>query len=125
MSGIKNKDSGKWKRVAVFSFLLVVFVFLLNSVTNVYKKKNEAELTLTRMQGQLASLEAKDQSVKESIANISTQEGLEFELRQKLNVAAAGENVAVIVDEPQSTSSPITPFSPWQKFVNFLTELFK
>ena len=125
MRGIKTKKSGKWKKVGIFLILLILLVVLLNSARKVYDKKKEAQDTLVRMQGEVAKLENRNEVLKQSIKNINTKEGLEFELRQKLNVAQIGESVAVIVDEPQSTSTPIAQISDWQKLKNLFLDLFK
>src|SRR3989344_537704 len=125
MRGIKTKESGKWKKVGIFLILLILVVVLLNSARKVYDKKKEAQDTLVRMQGEVAKLENRNEVLKQSIKNINTREGLEFELRQKLNVAQIGESVAVIVDEPQSTSTPIAQISDWQKLKNLFLDLFK
>jgi cell division protein FtsB len=125
MRGIKTKGSGKWKKISIFIILIVLLVVLLNSARKVYEKKVEVQNTLTRMQAEVTQLQNRDQVLKESIKSINTKEGLEFELRQKLNVAQAGEGVAVIVDQPQPTSTSITAISPWQKIVNLFTGLFK
>jgi cell division protein FtsB len=125
MRGIKTKESGKWKRVGIFLVLLVIFFVLLNSVNNVYKKKKEAQDTLARMKEQVTELENRDEVLKESIDRVATKEGLEFELRKKLNVAQAGEGVAIIVEGEQNTSTPNSEISPWQKLKNLFLDLFR
>jgi len=111
MRGIKTKESGKWKKVGIFLILLILLGVLLNSARKVYDKKKEAQDTLVRMQGEVAKLENRNEVLKQSIKNINTKEGLEFELRQKLNVAQIGESVAVIVDEPQQASTSVAQIS--------------
>jgi cell division protein FtsB len=125
MRGIKSRGENKWKRLATFFALLLVFGFLLNSLKNVYQKKIEAQKLLTQMEGDKAKLEERDQFLKESIAKLGTPEGVNFEIRQKLNVAGAGESVAVIVDEQQPTSTPASQISAWQKIKVFFINLFK
>jgi len=125
MRGIKTKEDGKWKKAVVFCVLLLVFGVLLNSVNNIYQKKKTADETLVRMEKEASALNNREAELKDTIAKLNTQEGVEFELRQKLNVAQAGESVAVIVDEkPVATTSPVK-ISAWQKFINFFTGLFK
>jgi len=125
LRGIKNRESGKWKRLALFFVLLVVFAVLLNSVNNVYKKKKEAEDTLARMKNQIAELQNRGQTLEDSINKINTKEGIEFELRKKLNVASVGEKVAIIVEKPEDTSTGTSEISPWQKLKNLFLDLFK
>ena len=125
MRGIKNRESGKWKKVAVFLVLLLVFSVLLNSVRKVYNKKKNAEIALARMETEALELRERSEFLKGALEKLETREGIEFEIRKKLNVAGAGESVAVIVEEGPSASSSKLSASPWQKFKNFFVELFE
>jgi cell division protein FtsB len=125
MRGIKNKESNKWKKLSVFLILLIVLVVLLNSVKNVYQKKQAAQEALSRMEKEMGDLENRDKFLKESINKMATKEGIEFEMRQKLNVAAAGEKVAIIVDEETPPSVQSLSLSSWQKIKNFFIDLFR
>lgn len=125
MRGLKHKEEGKWKRIAVFFLLLLVFGFLLNSLNNVYKKKKEAEAALAHMKEQVVDLQKREEFLKESLSKLDTEEGMKFEIRKKLNVAEVGESVAVIVDEEQKVSVPTYSASTWQKFKDFFSWLLK
>lgn len=125
MRGIKNKESGKWKKVGVFVILFIMLVVLLNSARNVYEKKKEADQTLVRMEKEAKDLKDRETYLKESLNKLSTKEGVEFELRQKLNVAQVGESVAIIVDENASSSTQTSSVSAWQKFKSFWSDLFR
>lgn len=105
--------------------LLLVFGFLLNSVRGVYQKKKMAQEVLVRMEEEKAKLEERDKFLKESLAKLATSEGMNFEIRQKLNVAEVGESVAVIVDEKVSSTTQTAATSPWQKIKSFFTNLFR
>ena len=124
MRGIKSREENKWKRLAAFFALLLVFGFLLNSLKNVYQKKVEAQKLLAQMEDDKAKLEKRDQFLKESITELGTPEGVNFEIRQKLNVAGAGESVAVIVNEPQPATTSAVQISSWQKIKDFFIGLF-
>jgi cell division protein FtsB len=125
MRGVKTKEDGKWKKVAVFIILLLVLGVLLNSVNNIYQKKKVAQETLARMQKEAADLQNRSAELKDSITKLNTKEGLDFEIRQKLNVAQAGESVAVIVDQKQTATTTSVKISTWQKINNFFTSLFR
>lgn len=105
--------------------LVLLLLLLLNSLSNVYQKKREAQKALSFMQTELDDLKKRDEFLKNSIASIQTKEGLEFEIRKKLNVAEVGESVAIIVEEKEASSTPSMNLSPWQKFKNFFTKVFK
>jgi cell division protein FtsB len=122
---IKNRNQSKWKRLGIFLILLLVFGFLLNSVRNVYQKKKEAQSVLARMEEEKTKLEERDKFLKESLAKLATNEGMNFEIRKKLNVARAGESVAIVVEEEQPSTTKTFEVSAWQKLKDFFTGLFK
>lgn len=125
LKGIKNRENEKWKKIAICLALVLVLGLLINSVSKVYKKKKEAERALVRMENQAAELKERDEFLRDSLEKLSTEEGIEFEIRKKLNVAEVGESVAIIVEEKLATSTPTAKISPWQKFKNFFTDIFK
>jgi cell division protein FtsB len=125
LKGVKNKNSGKWKKIVSFLFLLLLLLVLLRSVNNVYEKKKAADEALVRMKKEISNLEAREKSLKQDLARLNTKEGLEFEMKKNLNVAAAGESVAVIVPYTEPTSTSVIKVSAWQKIKNFFTDLFK
>lgn len=125
LKGLKNRESEKWKKIAIGLALILVLALLINSVTKVYKKKKEAEKVLVRMESQAAELKKRDEFLRDSLEKLSTEEGIEFEIRKKLNVAEAGEGVAIIVEEEPATSTPSAKISPWQKLKKFFNDLFE
>lgn len=125
MRGIKTRESGKWKKISVFIILLIIFIFLLNSVHNVYKKKKEADGALAHMKEQVVDLGKREKFLADSLERLTTNDGIKFEIRKKLNVAEVGESVAVIVDENQSASTTNQSVSSWQKIKNFFSSLFE
>lgn len=121
MKSIKNRGENKWKKIAFFLMLFLVFGLLLNSVKNVYNKKEAAQTLLTKMNREKTKLEERNKFLQESLSKLETEEGIKFAMRKKLNVAEVGESVAIIVDEKPKTSA-ITPISSfWQKFKNFFS----
>jgi hypothetical protein len=124
MRGIKTKDSGKWKRFGIFLALFLVLGFLLHSVSNVYKKKKDAEEILVRMEKEKTALQERSKNLEETLQRLGTQEGIDFEIRKRFNVAGAGEGVAIIVEENQTASSSNKTESAWQKFKNFFIDWF-
>ncbi len=126
MRGIKSKGKNKWKKIATFTALFLLLVVLTNSTRKVYNKKVEAGKLLLQMQQDVQTLEDREKFLNESLQKLQTKEGVAFEMRKKLNVAEAGESVAVIVDDnSQPTTTPAMPISGWQKFKDFWVELFR
>ena len=120
---MKNEDD--WKKYAVFCLLLLLLVVLSNSTRKVYNKKVETEKVLARMQEESGQLEERKKILEENLSRIQTDEGLEFEIRKKFNVARAGESVAIIVEEESTTTASDVSPSLWQKFKNFLSGIFR
>jgi len=125
MRGLKTKEQSKWKKIAFFCVLFLVLIFLLKSVRNVYQKKKAADEALIQMQKEITELEARKNSLDKSLSRMETEDGVEFEIRKKLNVAEAGEKVAIIVESTDVNNSTQTDISFWQKFKNFFVELFQ
>jgi len=125
MRGIKNRGENKWKRLGVFLVLLLILVVLLNSLSKVYKKKKEVDKALAQMKAEMLKLEERDKFLKESLQKLTTEEGIKFEIHNKLNMAEVGESVAIIVDEKPLTPTSSAEISSWQKIKNFFMELFR
>ena len=125
MRGVKTRDKELRKRFIIFFMLLVLFGVLLNSVRKVYKKKENAEKALVRMEEERKELENRKIFLENSLSRLETEEGIKFEIRKKLNVAQAGENVAIIIDTQSTTSAPTSEISTWSKFKNFFGGLFE
>lgn len=125
MRGVKTKTGNKWKNVAAFIFLLIISGLLFNSLYKVYQKKRGADELLVRMDQELSMLGERKRSLEVSLDRLSTEEGIKFEIKKKLNVAAPGENVAIIVESETASSTTSTPTSLWQKIKNFFSGWFE
>ncbi|KKP81246.1 MAG: hypothetical protein UR80_C0005G0004 [Parcubacteria group bacterium GW2011_GWB1_35_5] len=125
MRGIKTKSKIRWRRAAIFVALFIIFIILLNSVNRVYKKKKEVEKALTQMQSEMVALEDRNEFLKNSLEKLKTKEGVEFEIRKKLNVAEVGESVAIIVEGEEVPNTPKLEVSTWQKIKDFFGGLFE
>lgn len=115
MRGIKSRGENNTKKIFIFVILLVISLLLLNSVYKVYRKKVNAKQALVVMQQELQALKEREIFLKDSLNRLETREGMEFELRQKLNVALEGERVAIIVDENEEKDKSVEEKSLWQK----------
>lgn len=125
MRGIKTKSSQNWKKMFLSIFLFLFLILLLNSLSKVYTKKKQADKTLAHMQSQVLELKKRNEELKYDIQKLKTQEGIEFEIRKRLNVAQIGESVAIVVENQELTSTSSFKYSSWQKFKNTLINFFK
>lgn len=65
----------------------------------------------------LNELEQRDRELELKIKKLSTESGLEEEIRSKFNVAKDSENIVIIVREEDSgTTTEVTKPSLWSKF---------
>jgi hypothetical protein len=94
-------------------------------VRKVYNKKIGAEEALVKMNDRVYELQKREKELNDSLERLKTQEGLAFEMRRKLNVAEVGESVAIIVEEEIPIVPSTIKISNWQKFKNFVVNLFK
>jgi cell division protein FtsB len=125
MRGIKTTGEKKWKKLSIFFVLLLIFCIMTNSARKVYNKNVEAQKKLSQMQEEFKNMEDRQKFLSDSIQKLGTNEGIAFEMRKKLNVAEAGESVAIIVESSKPTTTPVVIISSWQKFKNFWTSLFR
>lgn len=115
MKGIKSKQNNKIKKIVIFFGLLILLFALINSVFGVYSKKKNAQVALLKMQEELKSLEEREMFLNSSLERLETEEGIDFEIRRKLNVALQDEEVAIIVNEEVEEEVLPQEKTFWQK----------
>jgi len=98
-----------WKklfaRFAVWTALVLGFVFLImiaNGTWHVYQKQREAVYEYELQAEALASLEARNESLKQKLSALETDRGIEEELRERFSVAKPGEEVIILVDNKKT-----------------------
>ncbi|MBL7045502.1 MAG: septum formation initiator family protein [Parcubacteria group bacterium] len=83
--------------------LLAIVAFLGNSVWSVYLKEQETSERLEQRESYLKDISGRGEALEEEIDRLSSERGLEAELRSKFEVARSGEKVIVIVDAPEAS----------------------
>ena len=63
----------------------------------------------------MATLVLRERELKEGIDRLKTEEGLKEEIKERFNVTQEGEQVAVIVDRKEVSSSTDSSVLPWYK----------
>lgn len=97
----------------------VVFVFLLlfglRATWGIYEKEREARANADEARATLTELKNREQFLRAELERLSTQRGVEQEIRKRFPVVKGGEEVAVVVDKPGSnaTATPETPELSW------------
>jgi hypothetical protein len=68
----------------------------------------------------------KKQELEQYLARLQTREGIEREAKERLNLKKIGEEVVVVVPEPEKESGAVPPPSGlWRKIADFLKRVLK
>ena len=107
---MKYGNKSLWKRLfysPIGSLIgFIVLIFLIRGGLSIHQKALIAQIRLDQAQSELNNLQQQQQSLSNSISQLSTPAGIEAALREKYHAVKQGESVAVIVDDSVSTSSP-------------------
>ncbi|MEI6057369.1 MAG: septum formation initiator family protein [bacterium] len=87
--------------------LAVVAVVLVRGAWNVYEKESASRNYLDQARTELTKVTATQQDLAASVAALQTQQGVEADIRHKFRVVKPGEQIAVIVDNSASDSTPV------------------
>lgn len=82
----------------VIIVLSIITILLVRGAFGVMQKNIESKKNVVQLDAQLAEARAKNEELSKNIAILSTEEGIESEIRQKFSVSKDGEQVAVIID---------------------------
>ncbi len=102
------------------TFLIVVLLFVLKGVWGVYGKYEKSKEIALRMKTEAAALQAREDSLNNSIAALGTPEGKEKEIRDRFGVVKPGEKMVVLVDAA-ATTGPIEAVPDtgwWSRFLS-------
>jgi cell division protein FtsB len=78
---------------------------MLKVVWNIREKLSDSNSRLRSTNAEFMKLQAHQNDLSNKISYLSTEQGIEAELRTKYRAIREGESVAVIVDEDQASSS--------------------
>lgn len=96
--------------------LLLVTAVLSHAAWGMYTKMAEASQGQEEAESQLASLQAQQEGVSNTLGELSTQRGVETQMRERYGVAKPGEGeIDIVADEHASTTATTTPESWWQR----------
>ena len=82
--------------------LIIVILFLLNGVWNIYQKEKSTDIKKDITKEEFDAILEREAVLTKEINRLSTERGKEQEIRKKFNVARVGEEVVVIIDAPIS-----------------------
>lgn len=93
--------------------LAVLVVVVLSSAWSMYQKKYSTQRTVERLQAEEAELEERRDVVSDAALDISTERGLESEIREKFSVAKDGERVIVLIDDEDEVATSTEAEQSW------------
>ena len=106
---MKYGNKSLWKRLfySPIGILIgvIVLILLVRGGMSIHQKAIIAQIRLDQTQTELANLQQQQQSLTDSISQLSTPEGIEAALREKYHAVKQGEEVAVIVDNSAQMDS--------------------
>ena len=107
---------------ATLVVLFLIVLLLARSTWLVWGKKQESE-EMRRVSSQnVEELRARNDNLQSKIGKLDTNSGVEQEIRAKYSVVKEGENMVVVVEDPDSKSATTTQeMGFWKKIWHFLS----
>lgn len=120
----RRKTNKLQKVIFSIPFLLVLAaltILVLSSAWGMYQKKYATQRTVERLEAEEAELKQRRDIVANAALDISTERGLESEIREKFSVAKDGERVIVLIDdEDEAATTTPEDQSWWQRTVGYI-----
>jgi cell division protein FtsB len=99
----------------------LIIIWLLFAVWNMYQKERDTRLKRIEQKQVLDELKGRETALQEEIERLSTERGIEAEVRSKFEVGKEGEKVFIIIDNPEKENSPEDDSKKglWQKIFDW------
>jgi cell division protein FtsB len=95
--------------------LLVIAIFLAKGTVGVIMKEQQSVADVAALKAKMTTMSDQETSLRADISALNTEAGIDAEIKDKFNVSAAGEHVAIIVDPTNSSLPSATTAAPWYK----------
>ncbi len=93
--------------------LSILALVIANGVWKIYQREKQSESMRFEAEARLTSLKNQKDSLTKEMNKLSSEGGVEEEIRQKFNVVKPGEHVVVIVNTDQATTTATTTSGFW------------
>jgi cell division protein FtsB len=125
---MKYGNNPGWKRFlaspVALILVLIVLVILARATMRLSAKADAGEERLTQAQAEYNKLKERQADLSFKVGKLSTDEGLESEIRAKYRAVKEGESVAVILDDEETAvaiqASTTIKVRFWRKFLGKL-----
>ncbi|MFC1614938.1 septum formation initiator family protein [Patescibacteria group bacterium] len=118
----------RWQNVvfskAALVLLFIVILFAGNAAWNMYQKYRESKELKDRALTQLHELENRKQNLTENIEKLETERGIEEELRKRFGIVKEGEEVVIVIDNPEDKENEQRTVEK-KSFLNNILDIFK
>jgi len=105
--------------------LVIIAVIVVRGAWGVYKKERESRANFKLAQSQYIEKEKMESELTAKIERLNTDSGIEEEIRQNFGVVKPGEEVVLIVEEKNKTTTEDgTKQSFWSKFKSGFLGIF-
>lgn len=127
LAGGQRFGASRWHRAlsspVAIVFLAILLAFTARAAWGIYEKDRASAERLAQAQANVAKLQGQQASLEGRIAYLSTDQGVEAELREKYRAVKDGESVAVVVD-PASSSAAAASSTPSAGWLDSFLRLF-
>ena len=108
-----------WRRLSAV-VLLIILTVAVRGVWGVYQKERESRQIRAEAEAKLNDLKQREAELRADISLLSTDRGVEEELRERYDLTKNNEGVVVIV-EPPTSSQEVRPstFQRWKSMFSF------
>ena len=101
----------------------MILLFLANGVWNIYQKEKESSTLDSDSKAKLEALSSQAGQLTTNINKLSTDTGIDEELRLKYGVVKPGEEMIVVVPDDSATTSTSTG-SVYSRFLEKIKSFF-
>jgi cell division protein FtsB len=103
----KQRTKERLYSMPVLVILGIVVIFLLRGTYQVLQKDVTSANSVKEMEAKVAQLTDRQEQLKRNIDKLSTDDGIDAEIKDKFSVSKPGEHVAIIVDEKAAASTSV------------------
>jgi len=115
--GVRRKK--RIKQFFIWAIFISITFLVLEGVWSQHKKNKLVKKTYEEVRFEMATLIERQNEIKKQVDMLSTQRGIEEELRTKFHVALPGEKTVVIVDAKKENGEDKENENIWRKIKIF------
>ena len=103
-----------WKQAVILGVLVLPILWLGSLIGDLARKARIAIVEANETQAEYAALESRKKNLEADLGTLRTIRGQDAAIREAFGVAKVGEEVIVVVPQPEATSTPPLPW--WRKW---------